>query len=103
MLAVIPPRGEAIRPAGAAILFIGKPPSFFKDSHEHLACKLAGLGVLVGGMIGGQQHSPIGNFVLAAVLKQIYPAPFDDAELLEMSQVGVERNPSQRNHYFQFR
>ena len=66
----------------AAVLFIGKARGFFKDLHEHCASKLAGLGVLVRGMIRGQERPPVGDFVLRAVLEK-EPAPsLNQAELL---------------------
>jgi len=76
----------------AAALFIGKAGGFFKDLHEHLARKFAGLRVLIRGMVGSQERSPVRNFVFCAVLKQKSSSSFDQAELPQVCQVGIKSN-----------
>jgi hypothetical protein len=84
----------------AATLLIGKSGSFFKNLDEHCAGKLAGLRVLVRGVIRSQQRASIGNVVLRAMLEKKCPAALDDSQLLEMSEVGIERDLAQRHYYF---
>src|SRR5438874_7727154 len=84
----------------AAVLFLGKTSRFFKDLHEHCAGKFTSLRVLIRGMIRSQQRASIGNVVFRAVLEQKRPPALDDAELFEMTQVGIERNLAQRHYYF---
>ena len=66
----------------AAFSFIGNSPSFFKDLHEHLPCKFAGLRVLVRGMVGHKQHSSIGRWVFLPVLKDVSFSGFEPTESL---------------------
>jgi hypothetical protein len=47
--------GELSGPGGGCLsLLIGNSCRLFKDFHEHLAGQFSGLGVLIGGMVGGQ-------------------------------------------------
>ena len=84
----------------AAVLFIGYTSRFFKDLHEHPSRKLASLRVLIRRMIRSQQRASIRDLVFRAVLEQKRPAALDDAELFEMTQVGVEGNLAQSHYYF---
>ena len=55
----------------AAGLFIGKSGSFFKDLEEHAPGQFARLGVLVRGMVRGQQRAPVRHTILGPMLKDI--------------------------------
>jgi len=50
----LPSPGATTPPAAVAALPIGKARCFFEDTYEHLPGQLAGLGVLIGRMIGRQ-------------------------------------------------
>lgn len=75
----IPLGAQVSGTAGAATLFIGKLPGFFKNFHEHRARELSGLGVLVRRVIRGQQGFTVRQLVAGSVPETVLPFARDDA------------------------
>lgn len=81
---------------------IGKARGFFKYLHEHLASEFSGLGVLVGGVVGSQQDIAVRQFVFCAVGKDILRFAFEHTPTLQIVQIGIKANFSQRDYDLQF-
>lgn len=84
----------------AELLALRNPSCRTEDILEHGHRELAGRGVLVGRMIGRQQHDAVRHLVLGGVAEFVSALAPDDPAPSQVIEIGVETDSPERDHHF---
>src|SRR5947208_17144107 len=83
---------------GRSPLSIRQLRRFLKDLHEHLARQFSRLGVLIRGMIRGQEHLAVFHLIFRAMLKDVRLPTLQFAAPFQVIEVSIKPDPPESHN-----